>query len=122
MGMNFCVANTIEDARYCRKPHYTVLSHELANFIYHKIDNIPIFNEVEPYDHVVFSSDKIEEFIVTCESMLNDELIELLQPHFVRDGIEKEEYIDILTSIIEVCKIALEKGMNIVTLGIWTYP
>ena len=117
MGINFCVANTIEDAHYCRKPHYTVLSHELSDFIYHKIDNIPIFDEVEPYDHVVFSSDKIEEFIKTSESMLNDELIELLEPHFVRDGIEKEQYIETITSIIEVCNIALEKGLNLVTLG-----
>ena len=125
MGINLCIANSIEEIDNGIEIENIRLDDALEDFIWKNRDilssHIEIYEKLEPYDDMILTFHEILELQCFSETLLNPENIEALdfsKEHVhERDYVSKEEYLQFAQDLKMVCGKAISMGKLLYSIG-----
>ncbi|SHK10857.1 hypothetical protein [Tepidibacter formicigenes] len=118
-SIGFVISNDINEA--INMYDFVTLDERIDDFIFKKKDifgsSVDIFTQINPYEDTIFSQDEIKKFLLASKQLLQEDVLDFLEKDFIRENIDKKEFIKFANNMINMCNIALKENKNIVSIG-----
>ena len=125
MGINLCIANSIEEINNALELENISLEDDIIDFIWRNkevlSEHIEAFYKLEPYDDMLLTNQEVLDLKCFAQTLLNPENIERL--NFCKDEVyeeyyvPKEEYLQFATDIKRVCEKSIILGKPLYSIG-----